>query len=215
MAITSDVLTDLGGGMGVEHRPQENPGRWPGAGEPPCRGGRQTVAGEAMGRQCSQSNATIRRTREDRNGERCKNFAPAAPMTDLRQIISAHQPNESGPRKARLQGVQRVDREYRAKPAFEVQDPDARMAYQGARAGQPLFRGRHALGLLERVLRRHQPPHFVKTEPPQRLEAQMHVAGMGRVERAAEQTDAARRRVADTESGEGQGRTWPSPRTTY
>jgi hypothetical protein len=35
----------------------------------------------------------------------------------------------------------------------------------------------------------------------------MHVAGMGGIERAAEQADAAGRRMADAESGEAQGRT--------
>src|SRR5579872_2167946 len=215
MAVTSNVLTDLGGGVRVEHRPQENPRRRFGAGELPRRGGGQTVTGKAMGGQRGQSPSTIRRARKDRNGERRKNFAPAAPMTDLRQIVRAHQPDESGARKARLQGPQRVTREGRTEPAFDVQDTDARVADRGACVGQPPRRRRHVFGRLERILRRHQPPHLVEPEPPQRLKAQLYVAAMGRIERAAEQADAARRRMADAERGERQGRTWPSPRTTY
>jgi hypothetical protein len=67
--------------------------------------------------------------------------------------------------------------------------------------------GCHVRRGLERVLRRHQPPDLVEPESPQRFEAQMHVAGMGGIERPAEQADAAGRRVADAESGQVQGRT--------
>jgi hypothetical protein len=55
---------------------------------------------------------------------------------------------------------------------------------------EALGEGRHAKGGLQWVLRRHQPPHFVKIEGTQRQAADVQVAAMRRVERAAEQPDA-------------------------
>ena len=55
---------------------------------------------------------------------------------------------------------------------------------------------RHAGGSLQRVLRRDEPPHFVEVEVPEGQEADMHMPAMGRVERAAQQTDAAMRTAA-------------------
>src|SRR5579875_853236 len=69
MAVTSDVLADAGGRVRVEHRPQENPGRRLTAGKPSCRGGGQTVTGEATGGQSGQGGPTIRRAGKDRNGQ--------------------------------------------------------------------------------------------------------------------------------------------------
>ncbi len=47
----------------------------------------------------------------------------------------------------------------------------------------------------------------------------MAMAGMGGIERSAEEADAPRRRMAKTERSRqdfvGQGRTWPLPRTMY
>jgi hypothetical protein len=44
--------------------------------------------------------------------------------------------------------------------------------------------------LLERVSRRHQPPHAVEPQPLDRKQADGAVRDMGRIEGTAEQTDA-------------------------
>jgi len=56
---------------------------------------------------------------------------------------------------------------------------------------QPQRERCHAGDRLQRVLRRDQPPHLVERKMPQREQAQMQVAAMGRVERAAQQPDSA------------------------
>jgi hypothetical protein len=71
----------------------------------------------------------------------------------------------------------------------------------------------------QRVLRRDEPPDFVELDAAQRLAADMEMALMGRIERAAEQPDAPPAPIAERarqiEDGSVQERTWPSPRTTY
>lgn len=52
---------------------------------------------------------------------------------------------------------------------------------------------------LERILIGHQPPNLVDPESPECLDAQMQVAGMSGVERAAEKANAAPRRAAKSE----------------
>src|SRR4029453_8714804 len=63
------------------------------------------------------------------------------------------------------------------------------LARGGDGGGQRL----HAVVGLERVLRRDQPPDFVQAEPLQRLEADMAMALVRGIERAAQKADAARR----------------------
>jgi len=60
---------------------------------------------------------------------------------------------------------------------------------------------------LQGILRRDEPPDLVEAEPLQRFKADVTVAGMGRVERPAQQPDARRRRLAEAERSEVQGRT--------
>ena len=47
----------------------------------------------------------------------------------------------------------------------------------------------HARLVFQRVLRTHQPPDLVEREPPQRLDADVPVALMRRVERPADKAD--------------------------
>src|SRR6185437_14293042 len=108
-----------------------------------------------------------------------------------------------------------------------------RMARHAAGRGQALGEGRHALHGLQRILRRDQPPDIVEPEPLERQAAEMQMAGMRRVEGAAEQADAraprrpgrvaaerppdrdAEARALDAGARPIQGRTWPVPWTAY
>ena len=99
-----------------------------------------------------------------------------------------------------------------AQPVFEIADDDAPVSGGDLpRLFEPNRKGRHAGDRLQRVLRRHQPPHLVEIEPFEGGQAQMQVTGVSRVERAAEQPDAAVPALADP----AQGRTCPVPRTRY
>ena len=128
-------------------------------------------------------------------------------MTDLRQIVGTHEPDEAGPREAALQLAKGVGGIMCAKLRFEVEHLDAPVVGELRRGVEtPLERG-HAAHRFERVLRRDQPPHLVEVEPLQRLEADMAVAGMGRVEGAAEQADPLPRQRPQAYARSGQGRT--------
>src|SRR4249919_3133587 len=85
-------------------------------------------------------------------------------------------------------------------------------------AGEPGCQRLHAVVALQRVLRRDQPPHFVEAEAFQRFEADMTVAFVRGIERAAEQADAAARiaRHARHRVVRGnQGLSVPLPRTIF
>jgi hypothetical protein len=92
-------------------------------------------------------------------------------------------------RKAPPERAERVGGIAGAEQGLDVGDPEAGVARQPARAGQALGKGRHALLLLERILGRDQPPDLVEAEPAQRLQADLEMTLMGRIERAAQQPD--------------------------
>ena len=127
-------------------------------------------------------------------------------MADLREIVGAHEPHEARLRVTRLQCRERIGGEMRAKSGLEIKDPNAAIGADAPRAGDTCFQRRRALYRLQRILRRDQPPHLVEAEALQGFEADMAVARMRRVERAAEQADAALRQMAETGNG-AQGRT--------
>src|SRR3546814_4823517 len=79
----------------------------------------------------------------------------------------------------------------------------------------------HPVARLQRVLRRDEPPDLVETQPPERLDADMAVAAVRRIERSTEKPDPSglatgtvhgqpRRPVGDG----GYGRTCPAKRNT-
>ncbi len=141
-------------------------------------------------------------------------------MAELREIVGAHQPDEMLAREKRLKRRDRIDAVMRAELRFEVEHADARIARDGSGLLQAFGKGRHAGDGLQRILRRHQPPDLVEMKPLQGFEADMAMAFMGRVERAAEKTDPGLRQMAERRSMDAlrvvpQGRTWPVPRTIY
>ena len=83
---------------------------------------------------------------------------------------------------------------------------------------QPHRQRRHAGARLQRIARRHQQPHLVQPQPPQRQCGDVPMPRMRRIERAAEQADAHPPPVAEPRQRihkpRAQGRTWPVPRTT-
>ena len=78
----------------------------------------------------------------------------------------------------------------RAELLLEIGDDEARVARDLAGYLQALVIVAIAVGLLQRVLRRDQPPDPVETKPLQRVEGNGAMTVMRRIERAAEQADA-------------------------
>lgn len=99
------------------------------------------------------------------------------------------------------------------------------MPRDSARAVEALCERCHASDVFQRILRRDQPPDLVEPELRQRQAADRAMAFVGRVEGAAQKSDAkARRRQEAAERGgqvsgagqrSAQGRTWPVPRTRF
>ena len=73
---------------------------------------------------------------------------------------------------------------------FAIAHPNRRVAREAPRRGQTLFERRHTVLRFKRVLRRDQPPEFIQIEPFDGLKANMKMAFMRRIERAAKQADA-------------------------
>ncbi len=107
-------------------------------------------------------------------------------MANLRKVIGAHQPDEMLPRVKGLKGRDRIGGVARLKPRLEVEHADLRMMRKGFGCGQTGRQRRHSGNGLQRILRRDQPPYFVEAEPLQGFEADMAMAFMRRVERAAQ-----------------------------
>src|SRR5437773_1289645 len=77
-----------------------------------------------------------------------------------------------------------VQRRARAEQQLRRLDLDPRMMGKLLGARQPACQRFHAIAALEWVLWRDQPPHLVQAETLQRLEADMSMALVRRIERA-------------------------------
>lgn len=202
----------------VEPGRQKSPGRRPGVGQAAHIPKPPPLSLEPLGRQLGQRPKTIGRAGENRNGGQPEHVFPTVPAADLSEVVGAHQPDEVGARKAPAQLAEGVGGEARAEPRLEIGDLDARMARQGPGALEAVAKRCHAFDRLQRILRRDQPPDLVEVETLQRLEADMVMAGMGGIEGAAQQADAPGAPVGERgwkREARRQGRTCPSPRTTY
>lgn len=179
--------TDQGRRSRVGANGQENPRRRPSLGDAMRAPGVQTPAGETTGRQSGQCLPRIWAACENRNDNPVKYLRPPPPSRDLGQIIRPHQPDETNVGKPSLQLGQSIGGIRTAQMALDVGDANTWVARKPVGRRQPVGQGRHSLHRLQRILRRHQPPHLVHPEQFQGAQADVQVPGMGRVERAAEQ----------------------------
>src|SRR5437764_892599 len=105
--------------------------------------------------------------------------------------LSMMRRRRSGAREAATQGFERVGGIGAAELGLDAGDPNAVLTGRDfARLGEAVGEGSHTGGRLQRVLRRNEPPDLVEAETLQRQPADMQMAAMGRVERAAEKADA-------------------------
>ena len=127
---------------------------------------------------------------EYRNGKRLEDILPAAPALEICQIVGAHHPDEAMARMAAAETLDGVGAVWTVPALFAIAHPNRRVAGEAPRRGQTLFERRHTALRFKRVLRRDQPPEFIQIEPFDGLKADMKMAFMRRIERAAEQADA-------------------------
>lgn len=110
---------------------------------------------------------------------------------NLRQIVRPHQPNETIGRAARYQFFKGIGSIPRAKLGLDIADVNSGNGGRDGASGIHAFLKRgHAVGRFERILRRHQPPHFIQPQHLERHARDMQVPLMSRIERAPEQTNA-------------------------
>jgi hypothetical protein len=157
---------DPGRGLGVQPVMDEHPRGRPPPRKTPGRGLGQAPVGEAPGRLRGRAFNRIGRAVQNRNGHGMKYSCPIFPITYLDQIVGPHQPDETDPRKAPGQRLERVRGIERAQNRFEGRDPDSRMAGGGARVGQTRGQRRGLAARLEGVLGRDQPPDLVEAQAP-------------------------------------------------
>src|SRR5262245_30006626 len=116
--------------------------------------------------------------------------APSLPAVEAAQIIRAHDPDEADARTVAAQirnglvGVAGPDF------CFQATDVDAGVACKRPGGDDALFQGGKSAGVFERIARCHQPPYSVEIEALHRQQAGAEMHLMGRIERAAEQTNA-------------------------
>ena len=123
------------------------------------------------------------------NGHQSEYFRPATPVRHLGKIVRPHEPDEIDARKTELQHLQRIYRVEGAGSRLDIEDPDVRMAGDRPRRLEPIGVRCHSLLRLQRILQRDQPPHLVELQETQRQKADVAMAFVCRVERAAEQPD--------------------------
>ena len=114
---------------------------------------------------------------------------PAFPAMQVRQVVGAHEPDKANAGKPLCHSAEAVACALCRKPHFQVRDPDARMSHDSPCP-------RHALrqwggpAFLQRIARRHQPPHLVEGKSLQGFPGDMRMTLMGRIKRPAKQPDA-------------------------
>ncbi len=116
---------------------------------------------------------------------------PRFPAMKPGEVIRPHQPDKTVARVLRLQEANRVDAVVKPVHCFDIHHPDARVARDRPCTSKPRRIFCEFTCFLERVLRRDEPPDFIEPKALHRLKRNMQMAFVRRVERTAEQADAA------------------------
>ena len=126
----------------------------------------------------------------DGDRQRREDLPPVQPAMELGEAVGAHQPDEADTGIAHAQERQRSDAEMTGEPGLERRHANAIVLFHGL-ALRPAFaeKGKSAVRL-QRIARRHDPPDGIETKAAKRDLADLPVALVRRIERAAEQPDA-------------------------
>ncbi len=105
----------------------------------------------------------------------------------LREIVSAHDPDEVHTGNAAAQMDDRVDSVSGADDSFETADVDARIVGDIKRGVGALGKAMQPAVVLERIARRQQPPDAIELQALDRKQADGAMRRVRRIERTAEQ----------------------------
>ena len=119
-----------------------------------------------------------------------KDFFPVLPAVNLGHVVGPHDPDESDAGKARRQRPDGVGRGLGAQGVLDGGDDEAWVARLPLGARHAGLERRHAVAALQGVLGADHPPDLVERQSLVGEQRNIAVAGVGRVERAAEQADA-------------------------
>ncbi len=120
-------------------------------------------------------------TGQNANRDHLHYVVPVLPVMQLRQIVSAHQPNKLHAVIARQKMSQSLGGKACAKPRFNIGNLHPRMIDHIPRMRYPILQ-RGWPARLERIAGRNQPPHMIQTEPLQGLTRDMRMPLMAWIE---------------------------------
>src|ERR1700684_318141 len=151
---------------------------------------REAVARKSLGGRRGEGTKALRRTVDHSDRYLGCYTPPVMPAVKLRKIVRSHDPDKVQTRSTAAQISYRVGSVARSNDGFETAHVDAWIM-------RHMPRRLHALGQtvrdpvgLERIARRHQPPHPVKFQTLDREQADGAMCQMRRIERAPEKADA-------------------------
>ena len=109
---------------------------------------------------------------------------------ELREIVSAHDPDEAHAGNAAAEVNDRIDSVVGADDSFETTDIDARIVGDFARGAGAFGKAVQPVGVFQRITRGQQPPDAIELQALEGKQADRAVRRVRRIERAAEQADA-------------------------
>lgn len=98
------------------------------------------------------------------NGDHGKESLPVFPQVDPGKVVGSHEPGESTERNTAPETDNGIDREVCSKIGLETGHRDLRASRECPGPRQPLGKGQHAVGGLQGIVRRHQPPDFIEAQ---------------------------------------------------
>ncbi len=153
---------------------------------------RSSISPEPAHRRTNEGLMLIPRPRHHRNRDLARNPSPVAPAVELGKVVAPHDPNEPHAWMASFQHPKRVDGVARSQPSFDCGHANRSAPRQAlGRRKAHLERSHVGRIRLERIARRHEPPCFIQTKRPDRVQCHTPVPAMRRIERSAEQPDVA------------------------
>src|ERR1700733_12937941 len=151
---------------------------------------REAVARKSLGGRRGEGAKALRRTIDHSDRYLGCYTPPVMPAVKLRKIVRSHDPDKVQARGTAAQISYCVGSIARSNDGFETAHVDAWVMRQLPRRFHALSEiVRRTVGL-ERIARRHQPPHPVKFQTLDREQADGAMCQMRRIERAAEKADA-------------------------
>ena len=147
------------------------------------------LLGKARGRGASERAQRVSGPRQNGERERFGNLQPVVPMVQVGETVGAHDPHEMCTLQHRRHPAQGLRSGARSQLLLDIRHDEARMARNPAgevEAGAILSGFRR---ILQRILRRYQPPDPVQLQLLQRIERHHVVPVMRRIEGSAEEAD--------------------------